>query len=71
MKTKKCEYCKKKIDKKETHVDLITYNSGKVKENKSWHIFCWGEFNQEMVNKRISQMANVGMNMIKNLGEIP
>lgn len=68
MKKKTCFKCAKKIDDNENYINLLSYNKGKVIEDVSFHILCWGKFNQEKVDERIRQIAGMGMDMIKNLG---
>ena len=56
-----CFRCGKKILPKENYNKIITMWDGKVIEECWFHQSCWQEFNQEKVNERMQQIAQIGL----------
>ena len=68
-KTSKCFKCTNEIDiNNDRYVSLITYDEGDIIEQINFHINCWGDYNQDRVNKRLVEMTNIGFKKLKEIG---
>lgn len=67
---KRCYKCNGTIDElNDNFLKLITYYQGEVVEEVWFHLpRCWGDYNSDRVNARLTEMSKVGMNILNSMG---
>jgi hypothetical protein len=65
IKIKKCFKCGKEINKEDNYISLISYNLGEIIEQCDFHLICWGDYNNDRLQKRMFELAKKGMDMLK------
>lgn len=72
-KINKCFRCGKPIDElNHNYIRLTSFYQGDIIEDVYFHLRhdgdCWGKFNDEKVQGRLTEMSKVGFGILKNMG---